>query len=78
MTLREEHRLRMFENRVLRLFELKRDGVTAGWRNLRNEDLHNLYSSRSIIRMFKSRRMILSGHIARMEERNAYGILVGR
>jgi hypothetical protein len=55
-TLREEHRLRVFENRVLRrIFGLKRDEVTGGWRKLHNEELHNLYSSLSIIRVIKSR-----------------------
>jgi hypothetical protein len=49
MTLREEHRLRMFENRVLRrMFGLKRDEVTGGWRKLYNEELHNLYSSQNV------------------------------
>jgi hypothetical protein len=49
-----EHRLRVFENRVLRrIFEPKRDQVTGGWRKLHNEELHNLYSSPSIIRMIK-------------------------
>jgi hypothetical protein len=52
LTLREEHRLRVFENRMLRrIFELKRDKVTGGWRKLHNEELHNVYSSQSIIRM---------------------------
>jgi hypothetical protein len=77
--LREEHRLRVFENRVLRrIFGPKRDEVTGGWGKLRNEELHNLYSSPSIIRMIKSRRMRWSGHVAQMgEKRNAYRILVG-
>jgi hypothetical protein len=58
LILREEHRLRMFENRVLRrIFGPKRDEVTGGWRKLHNEELRNLYSSPSIIRMIKSRRM---------------------
>jgi hypothetical protein len=58
LTLREEYRLGMFENRVLkRIFGPKRDEVTGGWRKLHNEELHNLYSSPSIIRMIKSRRM---------------------
>jgi hypothetical protein len=57
-TLREEHRLRVFENRVLRrIFGPKRDEVTGDWRKLHNEDLHRLYSSPSIIRMIKSRGM---------------------
>jgi hypothetical protein len=55
LTLREEHRLRVFENRVLRtIFGLERDEMTGGWRKLHNEELHNLYSSGSIIRMMKS------------------------
>jgi hypothetical protein len=80
LTLREEHRLRVFENRVLRrIFGPKRDEVTGGWKTLHNEELHNLYSSPSIIRMMKSRRMKWTGHLARMRERrNAYRILVGK
>jgi hypothetical protein len=55
---REKRRLRVFENMVLRrIFGLNRDEVTGGWRKLHNEELHNLYSSPSIIRMIKSRRM---------------------
>jgi hypothetical protein len=70
LTLREENRLRVFENRVLRgIFESKRDEVTGGWRKLRNEELHNLYSSSNIIRMIKSRRMRWAGHIARIGRR---------
>jgi hypothetical protein len=58
LTLREEHRLRVFENRVLRrIFGPKRTKVTGGCRKLHNEELHNLYSSPSIIRMIKSREM---------------------
>jgi hypothetical protein len=54
----EEHRLRVFENSVLRrIFVPNKDEVTGDWRKLHNEDLHNLYSSPSIIRMIKSRRM---------------------
>jgi hypothetical protein len=56
--LREEHRLRVFENSVLKkIFGPKRDEVTVGWRKLHNGELHNLYSSPNIIRMIKSRRM---------------------
>jgi hypothetical protein len=69
LTLREEHRLRVFENRVLRrTFGSKRDEVTGGWRKLHNEELHNLYSSPSIIRIIKSRRVGWAGHVARMGE----------
>jgi hypothetical protein len=53
LTLREEHKLRVFENRVLRIFGPKRDEVTRSWRKLHNEELHNLYSSPSIIRMIR-------------------------
>jgi hypothetical protein len=70
----------VFENRALRrIFGLKRDEVTGGWRNLHNEELHNLYSSPSIIIMIKLRRMRWTGHVARMGEKmNAYRILVGK
>jgi hypothetical protein len=80
LTLREEIKLRMFENRVLRRrFGPKRDGVTGGWRKLHNEELHNLYSSPSIIRIIKSRRLRWAGHVARMgEKRNVYRLLVGK
>jgi hypothetical protein len=65
LTLREEHRLRLYENRVLRtIFRPKRDEVTRGGRKLNNEELHNLYSSPSIIIMIKSRRMRWARHIA--------------
>jgi hypothetical protein len=58
LTVREKHKLRVFENRVLRrIFGPKRDRVTGGWRKLHNGELHNLYSSPSIIRITKSRRM---------------------
>jgi hypothetical protein len=64
-TLREEHRLRVFENRVLRrIFGAKRDHVTGDWRKLYNEVIHNLYSSPNIIRMIKSRRMRWDWHLA--------------
>jgi hypothetical protein len=78
--LREEHRLRVFENRVLRrIFGPKRDEVTGGWRKLHNEELYGLYSSPSIIRVIKARRMRWVGHVASMGEvRGAYNILVGR
>jgi hypothetical protein len=67
LTVREKHKLRVFENRVLRrIFGPKRDVVTGGWRKLHNEELHNLYSSPSIIRIIKSRRMRWMGHVARI------------
>jgi hypothetical protein len=80
LTLREEHRLRVFENRVLRrIFGPKRDEVTGKLRKLHNEELHDLYSSPSIIRIIKSRRMRWAGHVVRIEERrNAYRQLVGK
>jgi hypothetical protein len=80
LTLMEEHRLRVFENRVLRrIFGLKRDEVTEEWRKLPSRELHNLYSSPDIIRQIKSRRMRLAGHMACMGEgRNVYRVLVGK
>ncbi|KAJ4428564.1 hypothetical protein ANN_24608 [Periplaneta americana] len=74
LTLREEHRLRMFENKVLRkIFDAKRDEVTGEWRKLHNTELHALYSSPVIIRNIKSRRLRWAGHVARMgESKNAY------
>jgi hypothetical protein len=63
----------VFENRVLRrTFGPKRDEVTGGWRKLHNEELHNLYSSTSIIRMVKLRRMRWAGHVARMGRRRMH------
>jgi hypothetical protein len=80
LTLREEHRLRVFENRVLRrIFGPKGNEVTEEWRKLHNAELHNLYSSPDIIRHIKSRRMRWAGHVARMgEERKLYKVLVGK
>jgi hypothetical protein len=80
LTLREELRLRVFENRVLRrIFGPKRDEVTGEWRKMHNEELHILYSSPDIIRQIKSRRMRWEGHVARMgEERKVYKVLVGK
>jgi hypothetical protein len=77
LTLREELRLRVFENRVLRrIFGPKRDEVTGEWRKLHNEELHNLYPSPDIIRPVKSRRMRWAGHVARMgEEIKVYNVL---
>jgi hypothetical protein len=77
--LREEQRLRVFENRVLRRrFGPKRDEATGDWRRLHNEELNDLYSSPNIIRVIKWRRMRWAGHVVRIEERGAYRILVER
>ncbi|KAJ4448530.1 hypothetical protein ANN_10548 [Periplaneta americana] len=80
LILREEHRLMVFENKVLRkIFGAKRDEVTGEWRKLHNTELHALYSSPDIIRKIKSRRLRWAGHVAGMgESRNAYRMLVGR
>jgi hypothetical protein len=65
LTVGEEHRLRVFENRVLRrIFELKWDEVTGEWRKMHNQELRGLYSSPSIIRMIKSSRIRWMGHVA--------------
>jgi hypothetical protein len=67
----------VFENRVLRrIFGPKRDGVTGGWRKLHNEELHNLYSSPSIIRIIKLRRMRWAGHVARIRKTIVFSLLV--
>jgi hypothetical protein len=70
----------VFENRVFRrIFGLKRDEVSGGWRKLHDEELHGLYSSSSIVRVIKERRMRWAGHVACLGEvRGAYNILVGR
>jgi hypothetical protein len=80
LTLREEQRLRVFKNRVLRkIFGPKRDEGTREWRKLHNKELNDLYSSPNIIRVIKSRRMRWAGHVARLgEKRGSYRILVGR
>jgi hypothetical protein len=73
------HWKRVFEIRVQRrIFGPKRDAVTE-WRNLHNEELHNLYSSSNIIRQIKSKRMSWAGHVERLgEERKVYRVLVGK
>jgi hypothetical protein len=78
--LREERRLRVFENRVLRrIFGPKRDEVTGEWRKLRNEELNDLYSSPHMSRVIKTRRMRWAGHVARMvQRRGVYRVLVGK
>jgi hypothetical protein len=80
LTLREERRLRVFENRVLRrIFGPKRDEVLGEWRKLHNEEHHDLYSSPTIVGVIKSRRRRWTGHVARMGEwRGEYGVLVGK
>jgi hypothetical protein len=74
VTLREQHRLRVLQNRVLRgTFRSKRDEMTGSWRKLHNEELSSMYSSQNIIRMIKHRRMRGAGHVARMAVmRNVY------
>jgi hypothetical protein len=68
--LREERRLKVFENRVLtRVFGAKRDEVTGQWRKLHNEELNDLYSLPNIVRVVKSRRMRWAGHVASLWER---------
>jgi len=81
LTLREERRLRVFENWVLRkIFGPKRDEVTGEeWRKLHNEELNDLCSLLSIVRVVKSRRMRWAGHVARMgEDRGVHRVLVGK
>jgi hypothetical protein len=80
LTVRKGHKLRVFQNRALRrIFRPKRDEVTGGWRKLHDEELHDLYSTPSIIRIMKSRRMRWTGHVARMrKKRNVYRLLVGK
>jgi hypothetical protein len=75
----EEHRLRVFENRVSRkIFGPKRE-EDGSWRKLHNDELHSLYSSPNIVMVIKSRRMRWVGHVARMGEgRGVYSVLVGR
>jgi hypothetical protein len=68
LTVREEHRLRVLR----RIFGPKREEETGGWRKLHHEELHNLYSSPSIIRVIKSIRMRWAGHVARMERRGMH------
>jgi len=76
LTLREERKLRVFENRVLRrIFGPRRDEVTGEWRRLHNEELNDLHSSPNIVRVIKWRRMRWAGHMAHMgEERGVYRV----
>jgi hypothetical protein len=79
LTLGEEHRLRVFENRVLRKICRPKRGADGSWIKLHIDELHSLYSSPNIVRVIKSRRMRSVGHVARMGEgRGVYRVLVGR
>jgi hypothetical protein len=80
LTLREEHRLRVFENRMLkRIFVLKRDKVTVKWRKLHNDEFEDLYCSPNIVQVIKSRRVRWAGHVACMREiRGVHRVLVGK
>ena len=80
LTLSEKHRLRVFENRVLRrTFGHRRDEVTREWRKLHNEELNVMYSSPNIVRVVKYRIMRWEGHVARMgERRGVYRVLMGK
>jgi hypothetical protein len=80
LTLREEHKLKVFENKVLkRISGFKKEEVAGVWRRLHNEELQNLYASPYIIRVTKSKTMRFSGHVARMRKmRNSNNILVGK
>jgi len=80
LTLREERKLRVFENMMWRrIFGSSRDEVTGEWRRLSNEELYDLYSSPNIVWVIKSRRMRCAGHVSRMgEERGVYRVLVGK
>jgi hypothetical protein len=79
LTFREEHRLRVSENRVLRrIFGTKRE-EDGSWRKLHNEELHSLYFTLNIVRVIKFRRMRWVGHVARMREgRGVYRVSIGR
>jgi len=80
LILREQRKLRVFENMVLRrIFGPRSDEVTGELRRLHNEELNDLYCSPNIVRVIKSRRMRWAGHVTRFgEERGVYGVLVGK
>ena len=80
LTQRDERKLRVFENMVLRrIFGPRRDEVTGEWRRLHDEELSDLYSSPNNVRLIKSRRMRWAGHVARtVEERGVYRVLLGK
>jgi hypothetical protein len=74
-----ERSLKVFENRVLRVYRPKRDEITGEWRKLHNDELHHLYPSPTIVRVIKSRRMRWAGHVARMGKgRGVYNVLKGK
>ena len=77
--MREEHRLRVFENRVLRrIFGSRRDEVTGEWRKLHNVELNDLYSSPNIVRVIKPKRLRWAGHVARIgEKRGVHRVYLG-
>jgi len=80
LTLREERKLRVFENMVFRrIFGPRRDEVMGEWRRMRNEELCDLYSSPNIVRVIKSKRRRCPGHVVHMgEEKGVYRVLVGK
>jgi len=80
LTLREERRLRVFENRVMRsIFRTRKEQVTREWRKLHNEELNDLHSAHNIFWVIKSRRKKWAGHLARVgERRDVYRVLVGK
>jgi hypothetical protein len=79
LTYTEERRRRVFENRVLRIFGSMRDEVTGDWNKIHNEELNDLYSSPTVVRVISSRRMIWARHVARVgERRGVYRVLVGK
>ena len=77
--LREECRLRVFENRIMRLISRAKRDENEEWRRLHNEELHSLYRSPDIVTVIKTRRLRWAGHVARMEEgRSSFTILTGK
>jgi len=79
LTLREERKLRVFENMVLRIFGPRRDEVMGEWRRLHNEEVNDLYSSPNIVRVIKSRRMRWAAHVAHVGEKSGvYRVLAGK